>query len=100
MTPLQDMNHPSRTKTTSKTKIAELVPIFAARWQLFRKYFPTPKSTIKRNRTLTTTVTDNTRFILKKRPQHTNKNQIKSDKKRRTALKENVTQPPRPRCSA
>ncbi len=65
MTPLQDMNHPSRTKTTSKTKIAELVPIFAARWQLFRKYFPTPKSTIKRNRTLTTTVTDNTRFILK-----------------------------------
>jgi hypothetical protein len=57
--------------------IAKLVPNFAARWQLFRKYFPTPKSTIKRNRTLTTTATYNTRFILKKRPQHTNKTKSK-----------------------
>ena len=31
MTPLQDMNHPSRAKKTYKTKTAELVPVFAAR---------------------------------------------------------------------
>jgi hypothetical protein len=37
MTPLQNMNHPSRTKTTSKTKTAELVPVSAARWRSIRK---------------------------------------------------------------
>ena len=37
MTPIQNMNHPSRTKTTSKTKTAELVPVFAARWRSIRK---------------------------------------------------------------
>jgi hypothetical protein len=32
MTPLQNMNHPSRAKKPYKTKTAELVPVFAARW--------------------------------------------------------------------
>ncbi len=32
-TPLQDMNHPSTVKKTYKTKTAELVPVFAARWR-------------------------------------------------------------------
>jgi hypothetical protein len=36
MTPLQDMNHPSRVKKTYKTKTAELVPVFAARWRSIR----------------------------------------------------------------
>ncbi len=31
------MNHPSRAKKTYKTKTAELVPIFAARWRSIRK---------------------------------------------------------------
>jgi len=65
--PLQKVNHPPIAKMTYTEKAAKLVPNFAARWQLFRKYFPTPKSTIKHNKTLTTTVTDNTRFILKKK---------------------------------
>jgi hypothetical protein len=37
MTPLQNMNHPSRAKKTYKTKTAELVPKFAARWRSIRK---------------------------------------------------------------
>ncbi len=36
MTPLQYMNHPSRAKTTYKTKATELVPVFAARWRSIR----------------------------------------------------------------
>jgi hypothetical protein len=36
MTPLQNMNHPSRAKTTYKTKTTELVPVFAARWRSIR----------------------------------------------------------------
>jgi hypothetical protein len=37
MTPLQNMNHPSRAKKTYRTKTAELVPDFAARWRSIRK---------------------------------------------------------------
>ena len=66
-------NVPAIRKKTYLINNRELVPNFAARWQLFRKYFPTPKSTFKRDRTLTTTVTKNTRFTLKRRPQHTRK---------------------------
>jgi len=32
------MKHPSIAKKTYKTKTAELVPVFAARWRAIRKY--------------------------------------------------------------
>jgi hypothetical protein len=39
ITPLQDMNHPSIAKKTYKTKTAELVPVFAARWRSIRNIY-------------------------------------------------------------
>ena len=43
ITPLQDINHSSTAKKTYKTKTAELVPVFAARWRSICKFFITPE---------------------------------------------------------
>jgi hypothetical protein len=45
ITPLQDMNNPSIAKKTYKTKTAELVPVFAARWRSIRNISTAQMST-------------------------------------------------------
>ena len=64
MTPLQNMNHPSRAKKTYKTKTAELVPKFAARWRSIRKNISSSDDKlIQEKYTKTTATQENTTHL-------------------------------------
>jgi hypothetical protein len=81
-------------------KFASLVPSFAARCHLFCGHFFTPEINNKMKQNKSTIVYRNYPIHLEKKTSTYKENKVNDDKKRSTGLRENITQPPRPRCSA
>jgi hypothetical protein len=66
-------NVPAIVKKTYPINNCELVSKFAARWQLFQKYFLAPTTNNQMKQDSNNNGHEKTRFTLKRRPQHTRK---------------------------